>query len=185
MLEGRLVVLQPLSAEDVTDEYVGWFNDPETFRYLGTKFGQTRASIRKYIEQLSAPNLICRILEKTSLRHIGNITLHEFDPISRRMELGIVIGAPDARGKGFGREACSLLAAFGFDHLNLHKITAGTVVDNVGMTRVFESLGFKIEGTLAEHYYLEGRFRDMLRFGLLQRNFTPSAVGASVPRTDA
>jgi diamine N-acetyltransferase len=176
MLEGRLVILQPLNAEDVTDEYIGWFNDPETFRYLGTKFGQTRSSIRKYIEQLSAPNILCRILEKSSSIHIGNISLHEFDPINRRMELGIVIGVPEARGKGFGREACGLMAAFGFDHLNLHKITAGTVVDNVGMTRVFESLGFKIEGTLAEHYYLEGRFHDVHRFGLLREHFRPSHV---------
>jgi RimJ/RimL family protein N-acetyltransferase len=176
MLEGRLVVLQPLNAEDVTDAYVGWFNDPETFRYLGTKFGQTRASIRKYIEQTPAPNVISRILEKASRRHVGNITLHEFDPINQRMEMGIVIGEAEARGKGYGREACSLLAAFGFDHLNLHRITAGTVVDNVAMTRVFQSLGFKIEGTLAEHYYLEGRFHDVHRFGLLREHFRPSHV---------
>ena len=174
MLEGKSVMLAPLSADDVTDDYVPWFNDPTTFRFLGSKFGQTKSSVRDYISGLQPPNPMARIIWREDERHVGNLALQGFDPINRRMELGIVIGVAEARGKGLGREACSLIIQHAFDHLNLHKITAVTVVDNRGMTKVFTDLGCSIEGTLREHYFLEGGYQDMLCFGLLRRDFKPA-----------
>jgi hypothetical protein len=66
MLEGPLVRLEPLGPEDVTDEYVAWLNAPETLRYPGTKFGQTHATVRQYVEAVAPPNLLCRIVEKAT-----------------------------------------------------------------------------------------------------------------------
>lgn len=175
MLEGLHVVLQPLDASEVSDDYVGWLNDPESFRYLDTKFGQTRASVRHYVESIQPPNLLCRIVEKGQRRHVGNLALHQIHPVHRSAELGILIGASDARGKGYGREACELIIRYAFDHLNLHKITAGTVDKNVAMKQVFLSLGFSIEGTLVQQYYLEGTYHDIFRFGLLRSAFKPHA----------
>ena len=174
MIEGKAVRLTPLTPDDISDEYVAWFNDPETFRFLGSKFGQTTASVREYVAGIRPPNLLARIIRREGMRHVGNIALQGFDPINRCMELGIVIGVAEARGKGLGREACSLIAQYAFDHLNVHRITAGTVVDNAGMTKVFTGLGFAVEGTLREHYFLEGSYHDMLRFGLLRKDFRPA-----------
>ena len=173
MLEGERVRLAPLGPEDVTDQYVEWLNDPATFQYLGTKFGQTRASVLRYVESVQPPNLLCKIVEKGSQAHVGNISLHSIHPVHRCGELGILIGAAAARGKGYGREACRLLIGYAFDHLNLHKITAGTVASNVAMKQVFLGLGFTIEGTLAQHFYLEGQYHDIYRFGLLRAAFAP------------
>lgn len=49
MLENPRVRLEPLDASSITDEHVAWLNDPETFRFLGSKFGQTRTSVTEYI----------------------------------------------------------------------------------------------------------------------------------------
>jgi RimJ/RimL family protein N-acetyltransferase len=171
MLEGSLVRLEPMAPDDVTDEYVGWLNDPETFRYLGTKFGQTRASVRAYVESVRPPDVLCRMMDKASGAHVGNISLHSIHPVHRSAELGIMIGSAAARGKGFGREACLLLIAYGFNHLNLHKITAGTVDKNIAMKQVFLGLGFAIEGTLRQQFYLDGEYHDIHRFGLLRDAF--------------
>jgi len=122
---------------------------------------------------MTAPNVLCKIVRRSDQQHVGNISLHHFDAIHRRMEIGIIIGDPSARGQGLGREACSTIARFGFDHLNLHKITAGTVVGNAAMTRVFTSLGFAIEGRLVEHFFLEGQFHDVLRSGVRKADFRP------------
>jgi ribosomal-protein-alanine N-acetyltransferase len=173
VLEGTLVRLEPFDSAEVTDEYVSWLNDPETFRFLGTKFGQTRATAREYVEGVQAPDILCRIVERAQRRHVGNIALHQIHPIHRSAELGIMIGAADARGKGFGREACRLIIEYGFDHLNLHKITAGTVDKNVAMKQVFLGLGFAIEGTLVQQFYLEGAYHDIFRFGLHRGSFRP------------
>ena len=175
MLESTDLRLVPVDPEQISEEYIGWFNDPETFRFLGSKFGQTRSTVRQYVESVRPPNLLCKIIVKRSEQHIGNIGLHTFDPIHRRMELGIVIGAAAARGQGFGAQACSRLIQHGFDHLNLHKVTAGTVEGNEAMKKVFLRLGFRVEGTLTEHYFLEGRYRSMYRFGLLRDWFKPAS----------
>lgn len=171
MLKNDRVTLIPMDAVEISDEYVGWLNDPVTFRFLGTKFGQTKATVRKYVEAITAPNTLCKILVPPDMRHVGNIALHMFDSTHRIMEIGIIIGDTEARGKGLAREACQLIIDFGFRHLNLNKITAGTVVENLAMTRTFLSLGFRIEGTLVQHYYLDGKYLDLHRFGLLRSEY--------------
>ncbi len=173
MLEGRRVKLAPLDVSDITSDYVNWLNDPATFEFLGSKFPQTVTSVRRYVESLSHPNFISRIIRCEDDVHVGNIAMNGFSTVNRRMELGIMIGDPSARGKGLGREACSLAIEHVFDHLNVHKVTAGTVVDNAGMTHVFQALGFVIEGTLREHYALRGGYRDYHVFGLLREQFVP------------
>jgi ribosomal-protein-alanine N-acetyltransferase len=175
MLTGDRIVLAPLDVSDVTEAYVSWFNTPDTFRYLGSKFPQTITSVRDYVASVKAPNFICRILLQDEQKHVGNIAMYNFHPVHRRMELGIVIGDPAARGRGVGREACRLAISHAFEHLNLHKVTAGTVDDNGGMTRVFLSLGFTIEGTLREHYFLGDRYHDYHVFGLTRSAFVSAS----------
>ena len=173
MLEGRRVRLAPLDVADITSDYVSWLNDPATFEFLGSKFPQTATSVRRYVESVAPPNFLCRIIRQADDAHVGNIGMSGFSTVNRRMELGIMIGDPSARGQGLGREACSLAVEHAFDHLNLHKVTAGTVVENAGMTKVFQTLGFTIEGTLREHYALRGGYRDYHVFGLLRNQFVP------------
>ena len=173
MLEGKSVILTPVDPENIAAQHVAWLNDPETFRYLGTKFAQTSQTVRRYVEALQYPNMICRIIDKSTREYVGNVALNSYQPIHRRMEIGIVIGEPSARGRGLGTAACSLLIQYAFDHLNLHKVTAGTVDGNVAMKRAFLSLGFRIEGTLIQDYFVEGQYRDTLRFGLLRDEFRP------------
>ena len=173
MLESSRVILAPLDGEDISDEHIQWFNDPATFLYLGTKFGQTKSTVKAYVQSIKPPNLICKIVVKPDHRYVGNIALQHFDSVHRRMELGIVVGVVDARGKGIGKQACSLIIKYAFEHLNVHKITAGTVAENISMDKAFRDLGFKVEGRLLEHWYVEGKYHDVYRYGLLGPDFKP------------
>jgi diamine N-acetyltransferase len=110
---------------------------------------------------------------KPDNKYVGNIAMQDFDPVHRRMELGIVIGVSEARGHGIGKQACSLMVKYAFEHLNVHKITAGTVTENVSMDKVFRSLGFKVEGRLLQHWFVEGKYHDIYRYGLLGQDFKP------------
>ena len=176
MLEGDHVILTPFGSADVSDAYLAWLNDPDTLRYLNLHFGQTRESVLEYVASFRPPNLLCQIRLKPDSIHVGNISLSRFEPVHRHAELGIAIGVPQARGRGIGTEACSLLIQHAFDRLNLHRVTAGTVIDNVAMTKVFLKLGFKVEGTLRAHHYLDGRYTDAHRFGLIRDEFIPVQI---------
>ena len=179
MISGERVYLAALDAErDVTPRYVDWLNDPDVYRFLSTKFPQTAESIRAYLRGIRHPNFIARIVLRDSDQHVGNIAMQSFDPVHRNMELGILIGEADARGKGYGREACALAIRHVFDHLGVQKVTAGTVAENAAMTRVFLSLGFTVEGELRRHYVLDGNRLDVLRFGLLPEEFRFSTGGS-------
>ncbi len=82
--------------------------------------------------------------------------------------LGIGIPDPDHWGKGYGREAMSLLLRFGFHELNLHRIALGVFSYNDRAIGLYKSLGFVHEGTERESLQRDGARYDMLIFGLLR-----------------
>jgi [ribosomal protein S5]-alanine N-acetyltransferase len=169
MICGQRVRLEAFDPErDITPAYLSWLNDPAVFRFLGSKFPQSAQSARTYVQGITRPNFIAKIVVTAAGRHIGNLAMQGFDPIHRNMELGIVVGDSAERGKGYGREACALAIRYAFDHLGVQKVTAGTVFGNDAMKNTFLALGFSLEGTLRSHYELEGRRLDVLRFGLLR-----------------
>jgi diamine N-acetyltransferase len=40
-----------------------------------------------------------------------------------------------------------------------------------GSKRAFEKVGFKVEGVLREHFYLNGQYLDCYRMGLLKSEY--------------
>ena len=63
-------------------------------------------------------------------------------------EVGIDLFAVGDRGRGFGREAISLLTAHLFDAGLAERVQGSTDVSNAAMRRVFELLGFREEGVM-------------------------------------
>jgi len=63
-------------------------------------------------------------------------------------ELGIELWDEADRGRGYGREACALLASHLFEAEGAIRVQATTDVDNAAMRRTFETIGFAYEGVL-------------------------------------
>ena len=61
-------------------------------------------------------------------------------------EIGILIGFPSNRGKGFADESVRLLIDFGFKTLALRKILAGMKSSNKESLNLFLKNNFKVEG---------------------------------------
>jgi ribosomal-protein-alanine N-acetyltransferase len=59
----------------------------------------------------------------------------------------------------------------GFLKLNLHRIHCGTAGSNTGMQRLAAAMGMALEGTLRSHLYLDGKWEDVLQFGVLRSEF--------------
>jgi ribosomal-protein-alanine N-acetyltransferase len=71
-------------------------------------------------------------------------------------------------------EAVQAVLAFGFGALGLHRIEAICLADNARTIRVLERAGFQHEGTAREAYRHGGVFKDLRRYALLAREWTPS-----------
>ena len=75
------------------------------------------------------------------------------------------------QGLGIASEALSMLIDYGFNTLNLHKITCDTFADNVATAKHLEKVGLRQEGVLRKHYFHQGKFKDALSYSILREDF--------------
>ena len=174
VLEGETLVLRALKASDAEGAYPSWLNDPEVTRYNshGSRH-YTAEMARDYIASVSgSPTArVFAIVEREGKRHIGNISLQAISEANQSAELAILIGEVSVFGRGVGFEAASLLLAYGFDTLKLHRIYCGTHEGNVGMQKLAEKLGMRQEGRRREAILKHGVFADILEYGILIQEY--------------
>lgn len=86
-------------------------------------------------------------------------------------DLGYAI-RPEAQGRGYAREAAVAMIDFGFHKLGLHRITANIGPENVASLRLVRSLGFTQEGTIRDHVYTNGAWRDSESYSILAHEWS-------------
>jgi RimJ/RimL family protein N-acetyltransferase len=82
-------------------------------------------------------------------------------------EIGIIL-LPEARGQGYGTQAQRLLARYLFAHTTVHRIWAGTEVENVAEQRALEKAGFTKEGIARATGWRNGDWRNGVIYSLLR-----------------
>jgi RimJ/RimL family protein N-acetyltransferase len=173
-INGERLYLRALEEADANGPYVTWFNDAEVCR--GNShfvFPYTREAALSYIRyaQQTHEDLILAIMLRDGDRHIGNIALQHIHPIYHSAEFSIVIGDKSAWGKGYSIEAGRLLCDHGFSSLNLNRIACGTFDDNEAMRQLASALGMKEEGRRRKAAYKQGRFVDIIEYGVLSAEY--------------
>ncbi|MBI5412979.1 GNAT family N-acetyltransferase [Candidatus Peregrinibacteria bacterium] len=169
-LIGKKLYLRIIEPTDLNEVYEQWFNNEEVCQFNSHhRFPHYLENLKEYYEQVikTGKNVVLAIIDKKTNQHIGNISLQDIDYIDRSADLSIIIGNKAYWKKGVGNEACKLLLHHGFSALNLHRITCGTSVKNIGMQKLAEQLGFIKEGIFREALYKNGAYEDILKYGLL------------------
>ena len=173
-LSGKDIYLRGLVEADAQGPYPTWFNDTEVCRGNSHHvFPHSAEGALLYIRQTRGTDrrLILAIIRREDEAHIGNITLDSINYINRTAELTIIIGDKTAWGKGYGREAARLICGHGFSTLNLNRIAAGTFEDNEGFRKIAAYLGMLEEGRRRQGAYKDGRYVDVIEYGLLRDEF--------------
>jgi RimJ/RimL family protein N-acetyltransferase len=158
----------------LNDRYLSWLNDHEVTRYLETGvFPATQQDLEKYYESITGTSnqVLLAIVDKASNAHIGNIKLGPINWIHRRSLLGILIGDKSFWGKGVGLEAMRLMVEYGFCRLNLHRIYLAVFAENEAGVRLYEKVGFKVEGRFRDDMFQDGTYKDRLWMGLLRTEY--------------
>jgi ribosomal-protein-alanine N-acetyltransferase len=155
-----------LEESHVNEAYSSWLNDPRINRYLESRFTtHTAASTRDFVRGCrDSPTTLMLGIRSQSLgnRHVGNIKIGPIDRHHGLGEVGILIGEPDAWGRGIGRTAIVIVSDIARDQLGLRKLTAGCYAGNVGSQRAFLGAGFDIEGRRRDHFLLDGQTEDLV-----------------------
>lgn len=82
--------------------------------------------------------------------------------------LAVGIGEAEYRGKGYGFDAMNLMLDFGFNELNLHRVSLTVFDYNAGAIKLYEQIGFIREGLARQAFLRDGKRRDMYFYGLLR-----------------
>lgn len=168
-LEKGGIVLRPLGAED-RNAFLEWHNNPEIRSQIGGAFpfpkGWYREVCGSYGDE-NPPHIWMGICIGNSL--IGVCGLHNVRYVRRNAEVALLIGEGRHRKKGHGTKSLFLLEEYAFGSLGMHRIYAHVFDDNRGSIRLFRKCGFCQEGVLKEADFWNGRFRDVVVFGKINR----------------
>ena len=173
-LLGKDIYLRALVDNDSEGPYSTWFNDAEVCK--GNSHHIYPHSINDVLDYIKSVNrdhfqLILAIVDLKDESHVGNIGLDKINHINRTADLTIIIGDKSYWGRGYGKEAASLICNHGFFVLNLNRIGCGTFENNARMRKLAKYLGMVEEGRRRQAVYKLGRYVDVIEYGVLRSEY--------------
>jgi RimJ/RimL family protein N-acetyltransferase len=183
MILGQRIRLRSIEKEDLP-RFVKWLGSPELRSYLNQYLPYGPAQEERWYERnVGAGDLQAWAIDVQPAdmaagpwNHIGSCGFHDIDARSRAGEVGIMIGAPDYWGQGYGTDAMQTLVAWGFYTLNLNRVFLRVFADNARAIRCYEKVGFQVEGRLRQDNFYNGVYRDTLLMGLLRSDWEPAVA---------
>jgi ribosomal-protein-alanine N-acetyltransferase len=160
----------PVTENHCTERYLAWLDDPEVTRFLEPSGEPNNlVNLRRYVKKINAgTDVFLAIHLKENGLHIGNIKLSEINPTHSTAIFSILIGDKSAWGNGYGNEASEAMVEYAFQKLQIRKLSLGVVKDHATAVRLYEKLGFVVEGVFVKHCFHDGDFRDALYMSLFR-----------------
>ncbi len=158
--------------QNITDKYLAALNDGRIMGLTESRHQQwNKEKAIKFI--LHANRLEKSILFGVNLvkglKPIGNIRLFNFHRVHNRAELSFLFYDMDEWGKGYATESLKAVIKYAFEILKLHRIHADYYEVNSASARIFEKLGFSVEGIYKQHFWLNDNFIDSVRVAKIAR----------------
>ncbi|WPB02935.1 uncharacterized protein RHO25_007571 [Cercospora beticola] len=151
--------------------------DQNTGLWLPVPF--SRDSAKKRREQLVSKCMLSAIIylpatdgdENSNGTSIGMLSIRdnniENGRFSRHVSLGIVIDR-EHWGKGYGREAVKWALNWAFRRAAMHKVSLRVCGYNANAIKLYESMGFVLEGKLRDEVWHDGRYWDYYAYSMLE-----------------
>lgn len=172
VIESERLNFIPLSLAHLSQDYVNWLNDEEVYRYMETRGNYTLEILKIFLEECELNRkLFWAIHLKLNNLHIGNIKI---DPVNLKhgtAEFSIMLGRKEEWGSGYGLESSERIIKYCFDEIKLRKITLGVAAENSTAIKLYQNLGFIIEGVYKKHLIYDGRYHDVLRMAIFNSDF--------------
>jgi ribosomal-protein-alanine N-acetyltransferase len=156
VLETERLILSSITLADCSENYLSWLNDKDVNMYLESGFYQHNMQglvdfVNGYQSNKKAVFLVIRLKENN--KHIGNIKIDKINYIHRNCEYGIMMGDKTEWGKGYAKEASIAIINYAFEELGLNKVNLGVIDSNDVAVKLYEKIGFVVEGVLKQNFY--------------------------------
>lgn len=103
------------------------------------------------------------VISLKNKRPIGLIDLFDFDPVSHRAGIGIVI-ENKYRKKGYALESIKLIEYISKNDLQIHQLYVNVGIDNKISLNLFNKLGYTEIGIKKDWNYINGKYTDEVSF---------------------
>jgi [ribosomal protein S5]-alanine N-acetyltransferase len=176
-LEGEKSYLVPFEDKHINDDnYMNWLRDYEVVKSINRldyicpiDFDSVKEYCTNVIK--SQNDIFLAIYFKEEDRFIGTIRINNINWYTRVADIGILIGDKNYWGKGIAKDSIFAVSKYLLETLGIRKLTAGLMDINPAMQKVFEKLGFKVEGIMRKTDRFEGKYIDHIYMGCFQEEF--------------
>ena len=181
ILVGERVILRPFEVNDI-DTMINILNEPELKKLTGSisndhdaKKTMDEDEIKRVSDWYKSRNdqtdrLDLAIALKDTNQIIGEVVFNEYDDLTNNVNFRVLM-SQSYNNKGLGTEAIQLFIRYGFEHLNLHKISLEVFSFNPRAERVYTKIGFIIEGVKREDFKYNEVYIDSKIYGMLKRDY--------------
>lgn len=121
----------------------------------------------KFLKKLEADNHNFYWLVRNNNDYIGVVCLNRVDFKNRNAYLGIY---SNPLIEGVGNSLIDCLKRIAFDIAHLHALKLEVIENNKKAISFFEKSGFKKEGILIDFIYKEGKYKNVIVMGLINKN---------------
>lgn len=159
--------------ESDVEHKVNWFNDEEVRKTLNVEFPISVIGTKKWLHHVTQnPKrkdfIICSVSDDMPIGYIGLVNI---DLTNHKAESYLGIGNKHYWGKGHASEARRLILDYAFDELALNRVYSYVWSENQTMQHINKKVGFKIEGTLRDDIYYQGKYRDKVLMSVLKSEY--------------
>lgn len=170
MLQGEKTYLRAIEGEDLPI-LLSWRNKPHMrkffreYREIGLDHQQ------QWYKKIVLGDDRVRMFAIVNHNHelLGACGLCYINWVDRNADFSIYLGKEDMYiDDKFAIDASKIMIKYGFEELNLHRLWAEIYDFDEAKTKMFEALGFTLDGRHRETHWTNGKWCDSLFFSLLQ-----------------
>ncbi|WFR61459.1 GNAT family protein [Paenibacillus amylolyticus] len=169
------VRLRALREEDWEDHYYNRFDTPaRRLLECAVELPPTHVEAKNFTENFSdfslAKGRIMFTIVNMDGENVGAVNLNSIDERNGTFSIGIQIDR-DHRGKGYGTRAVRILLNYAFFERRLNKFNDYVLQGNEPSAAMMRKLGCVQEGVRRQVIYTDGKYQDLILFGLTKDEF--------------
>jgi diamine N-acetyltransferase len=170
---GKRIYLRTFTRDDLR-HLDAWADDPHLERMVGSEFLSLFSAYEKdasfYDAVLNDPTQIVLMVVKNEdpARPVGLVRLMNIHQAEGYAGIETIIADLGASRRGIGVQASRLMAYYGVDTIGLRRLEAKAYEYNPLSINTLKRNGFTQEGVLRKAAYRDGRYWDIIVFGILQ-----------------
>ncbi len=140
---------------DNFDNYLKWMKDVDSNKFIhGVRTDMQIEELLEYVRNKNNDDesLLLGIFTKESKFHIGNIKLEPLKLKDSLAWLGLLIGEPTYRGRGFGLETLNSVLNFAYLKMDIKFYKLGVDVRNEPAIQLYKKVGFTMDNSFLQAF---------------------------------